>query len=71
MKIESYDHTLADFFTQRNHGKDPGNVLELERSQAVLENLLRWADDGGRMPDIGNHLIARLKPDTARDRVSE
>ncbi len=61
MKIKSFDHALPYFFAQRIHGRDPGNSLELarpdpelERSKGVLENILRWEDDGGKIIEI-NH----------------
>ena len=50
MKIKSFDHALPYFFTQPIHDKDPGiSALELERSKVVLENILRWEDDGGKI----------------------
>ena len=61
MKIKLLDHALPYFFTQRIHGKGPGNLLELarpdpelERSKGVLENILRWEDDGGKIIE-NNH----------------
>ena len=61
MKIGLFDHTLPYFFAQRIHGKAPRNLLELgrpdpelERSKGVLENILRWEDDGDKIIDI-NH----------------
>lgn len=48
---------LSYFFTPRIHG----NVLAWakpaaasEKSKRVIENILRWEDDGGQMLDIGN-----------------
>ena len=69
---------LSYFFTQRIHGKDPsGNMpglvkpeSEWERTAAVLENILRWEDDGGQMLAAGNP-IDRSTPDIVRGLASE
>ena len=65
------------FHRQRIHGKNPDNMLELvrpeselERSKGVLENILRWEDDGGQMLDAGNP-IDRSNPDMARELANE
>ena len=60
MKIKSFDHALPYFFMQRIHGRDPGNLLELKRSKGVLENILRWEDDGGKIFEI-NHISIYAK----------
>jgi hypothetical protein len=64
MKNKSSNDRLSYFFTPRIHG----NVLawtkpasESERSKRAIENILRWEDDGGRMPDIGDP-IGQVKP---------
>ena len=71
MKIKSFDHALPYFFTQRIHGKDPDHLLELarpdpelERSKGVLENILRWEDDGGKIIEINHSALdqKRKKP---------
>jgi hypothetical protein len=43
---------------------------EWERTESVIEDILRWADDGGQMLDAGNP-IARSNPDMARERANE
>jgi hypothetical protein len=66
------------FFRQRIHGKDSSdNMLELvrpdselEKSKSVLENILRWEDDGGQMLAAGNP-IDWSNPDMARERAKE
>lgn len=57
MKNKLANGRLSYFFTPRIHG----NVLAWvkpatasERSKRAIENILRWADDGGQMSDIGN-----------------
>jgi hypothetical protein len=53
---------LPYFFRQRIHYKDSsGNMLkwgkpesEGERTESVMEGILRWADDGGQMMDLGS-----------------
>lgn len=69
---------LSYFFTQRIHGKDSsGNMpglakpeSEWERTAAVLENILRWEDDGGQVLVAGNR-IDRSNPDIVRGLASE
>ncbi|HLO33574.1 MAG TPA: hypothetical protein VK249_30780 [Anaerolineales bacterium] len=72
MKIKSIDHALPYFFTQRIHGKDPANLLELaspdlelERNKSLLENILRWEDDGGKIIEIKHSTLdwKRKQPD--------
>lgn len=43
---------------------------EWERTESVLESILRWADDGGQMLDIRNP-IDRSDPDMARERENK
>ncbi len=57
MKNKLANSRLSYFLTPRIHG----NVLAWvepapasERSKRAIENILRWADDGGHMSDIGN-----------------
>jgi hypothetical protein len=73
MKNRLSNGSLSYSFTPRIHG----NVLawvkpafKLERSKHVIENILRWEDDGGQMSDIGAQ-IARSNPDVARERANE
>ena len=68
MKIKSFDHALPYFFAQRLRGKDPDNQLELlrpdpelERSKGVLENILRWEDDGGKIIEISYSMLDRQR----------
>ena len=70
MQIKSFDHALPYFFIQRIHGNAPGNLPELQRSKGVLENILRWEDDGGKVFDPGN-VMAGSNPDAARAREKE
>ena len=56
MGNESSGHGLHSFSAQRLHGTDLDNIYELpkpdselERSKGVLENILRWEDDGARV----------------------
>jgi len=43
---------------------------EWERTESVIEEILRWADDGGQMLDLGN-LMAGSGLDTAREWANE
>src|SRR5215212_7870737 len=57
LKLESHD-----FFRQRVHRKDSsGNMPKLVKpgsqrsgAESVIVGILRWADDGGRMLELGN-----------------
>ena len=55
MKNKSLKLGLSYFFKKRIHGRDSSeNMPELvkpepERTESVIEDILRWADDGGRM----------------------
>ena len=76
MKNRSFDDGLTFFFSQRIHGRDlSNNLLELtepesewERTESVIEDILRWADDGGQMLDLGNLMSG---PQTAGERADE
>ena len=56
MKNRFFNGRLSYSFTSRNHG----NVLawvkpasKSEKSKRVIENILRWEDDGGPVSDTG------------------
>jgi hypothetical protein len=57
MKNKSLKLRLSYFFRKRIHGKDSSdNMPELvkpesegERTKSVIEDILRWADDGGQI----------------------
>lgn len=82
MKNRSFDDGLTYFFSRRIHGRDLANNMlefaepdesEWERTESVIdEDILRWADDGGQMLDVGNlMLMAGSRPDTAREGANE
>jgi hypothetical protein len=62
MKNKSLKLGLIYFLRQHIHSNDSsGNLLRLlkpeserERTESVIEDILRWADDGGQMIDVGN-----------------
>lgn len=73
MKNKFSNGKLSYFFTPRIHG----NVLawikpasQSEKSKRVIENILRWEDDGGKVFDPGN-VMAGSNPDAARAREKE
>ena len=78
MYNRSFDDGLTYFFSRRIHGSDASNnMLELanpesdwESSESVIEDILRWADDGGQMLELGD-LMAGSGPDTAREWANE
>ncbi|HLO13316.1 MAG TPA: hypothetical protein VK206_00705 [Anaerolineales bacterium] len=58
MKKKSFKHRLSYFFTPRLHHRNPDSTPELEnlaseweRTKSVIEDILRWADDGGNLSD--------------------
>lgn len=56
MKINSLRLGLPYFFRKRLPGMlKPGKPeTEQERTKSVIQDILRWADDGGKMLDIGD-----------------
>jgi hypothetical protein len=64
MKNNSFDDGLTYFFSQRIHGRDLSNNLpewtepesEWKRTESAIEeeDILRWADDGGQVLDLGS-----------------
>lgn len=59
------------FFGQRIHSQDSsGNMPEWDRTENAIEDILRWADDGGRMLDPGNR-TAGSNPDMAVKAANE
>lgn len=78
MKKKSLKLRLSSFLGQRILLVDSsGNMPELikpasgwERADSVIEDILRWADDGGKMLDLGNR-TARSDPQDTRERRSE
>lgn len=75
MKKKSLRLRLPYFFGQRNRSADPsGNMPELikpesawERAEIGIEEILRWADDGGKMLDLENR-TSRSDPDDVWNR---
>lgn len=77
MKNRFSNSRLSHFFRQQIQGKDSyssGNMpewvkyaSEWESAESVIEDILRWADDGGKMLDLGNR-TARSNPDAAGNR---
>ena len=66
MKNKFSNHRLSYFFTPRIHGNvlawvKPASTSE-RRSKRVIENILRWEDDGGPVPETGRpNLTIALK----------
>ena len=78
MKKKSLKRRWPYFFGQRIHGSaSSGNMPELikpesgwQRAEGGIEDILRWADDGGQMLDLEKR-TARSDPDDARKRRNE
>ena len=70
MKKMSLGPRWPYFLGQRSHGSDSsGNMpelinpeSELPRAEGLIEDILRWADDGGKMLDLGENRKARSNP---------
>ena len=73
MKINSFRLGLPYFFRKRLPGMlafgaifKPGKPkTEQERSKSVIQDILRWADDGGKVLEIGDPLLPS-NPDKSR-----
>ena len=78
MKNRSFDDGLTYFFSRRIHGRDPSkDMLELakpesewEETESVIEDILRWADDGGQILDLGT-IMSGSEPNKARERADK
>ena len=73
MENKSFDDGLTYFFNRRIHGSDAANdMIELveheddwEGTESGIDEILRWADDGGQLLDLGDKLIAGPSPERA------
>jgi hypothetical protein len=78
MKKKSLKLRLPYFLGQRIHLVDlSGNMPESikpvsgwERGDRAMEDILRWADDGGKMLDLGKR-TNRSDPQDTRERRNE
>lgn len=78
MKNTSLKIGLPHFFRKRLQGRIALGTLpapvklesKRQRTDSILEDILRWADDGGQTPEPGS-LTARSNPDTARKQPNE
>jgi len=78
MKNKSLKPGLPYLFRRQLHGKVSLDTIrqslkpesESDRPENIMEDILRWADDGGQMLDLGNRL-ARSNSDTDREQVNE
>lgn len=66
MKEKSWRLRLPYFFGQRNRSTDSSGKMPdesvWERAESGMEDILRWADDGGKMLDLENR-TSRSDPD--------
>lgn len=47
MKNKLLNSRLLRYFKRLMYGKNPGNMSPTEKRKVVVENDLRWEDDGG------------------------
>ncbi len=59
MKFQILKHRPPYFYTQQIRHNEPDNMLvlakpgtELRSARGVLENILRWEDDGGKIIEV-------------------
>jgi hypothetical protein len=72
MKINPSSRGLSYFSKQRIHGRQPVNILEMLRrdsesgssKKGVLENILRWEDDGCKIIEINHATLDQKKEKT-------
>ena len=56
MKTKLSRSKLFRFFNRLVYGKNPGNLSESEKKKVVVENKLRWEDDGGPILDTNDSI---------------
>jgi hypothetical protein len=68
---------LSYFLTPRIHGNviswlTPSSQAEIEwkKAETIIKDILRWADDGGRMLDLRNR-TAKANATAVRKQVNE
>ena len=77
MKNKSLKLRLSYFFRQRIHGRDSSeNMPELvkpesERTESVIEDILRWADDGGQMLPANSQGAPGYGSETGKRMINE
>jgi hypothetical protein len=79
MKNRSFDDGLTYFFSRRIHGRDASNNMleslkpesEWDRTENVMEDILRWADDGGKMLDIDWQPNSQVQPGRSAERINK
>lgn len=62
MKNKSLELGMSYLFRQRIHGKGASDQMlklvrtesEREKTESAIRDILRWADDGGKMLDLGS-----------------
>jgi hypothetical protein len=76
MRKKSVKRRWPYFFGQQIHGSKSGNLPELikpesgwPKAESVIEDILRWADDGGKMLDLENHATRPDLEDTWKRRT--
>ena len=59
MKFQILKHRPPNFYTQQIRHNEPDNMLvlakpgtDLRSPRGVLENILRWEDDGGKIIEV-------------------
>ena len=79
MNNRSFDDGLTYFFSRRIHGRDSSNNMlefvkpesEQGRAESVMEDILRWADDGGKMLDIDWQPNSQVQSGRSAERINK
>lgn len=56
MKIKLSEYRLFRFLNRLVYGKKPSNLSKTEKKKVVVENKLRWEDDGGPILETDDSL---------------
>lgn len=78
MKKKSLKLRSSYFFRQRIHDKHSADNMpdlvmpesEGEKTESIVRDILRWADDGGKMLDLDSR-AAGSEPDLTRNQINE
>ena len=79
MKMQSLRLRWPSFFGQRIHGSDSSGQMpvllkpepEWPGAEGVIKDILRWADDGGKMLDLIDYRTARSDLDDTQERKNK
>jgi hypothetical protein len=73
MKNKSLKLRLSYFFRQRKriYGENMPDLVKSERTESVIEDILRWADDGGKMLPLNSQVRPGHGSGTSKRMINE